>query len=344
MSVEVSAPPAVEFGKPRLLFRAPGTIDVGPGAQPGGIGAMSLSGDRLVFALPPTPDVFQLTLYDRSGKVMRTIGEPGQVSQPAFSPNGTKLAYLRDDVETGTVGIWTIDLETGRTTQVASDRYPKLAPTWSPDGSYIAYQSNRGTYTSIYRRKADGTGDEETLFRFTEGTLAVLLTDFSPDGQHVIFNDGGILGAAQLTGADPLARPEIEMLRDEYAVGFGRVSPDGRYIAYNSTESGNRLQMFVRPFDAGSATIAEQGKVQVTNDGLSGVKIWRGDGKEIFFVQGKPRSEEIHVMAVDIMAGPAVRVGAPKELFTVNATAGTTKFVSPDGEKFVFAIRQPAER
>jgi Tol biopolymer transport system component len=301
---------------------------------------MSLDGDRLVFALPPEPELQQLTMFDRSGKAIRTLGEPGLVAQPAFSPDGKRLAYLRHDADAGTVELWTIDLATGTAAKIASDKFQKVSPTWSPDGSYIAYQSNRGTYTGIYRRPADGAGDEEMLFRYTAGAIAGLLTDFSPDGQHIVFNDGGILAAAKLAGSDPLARKPIEMVREEYAAGFGRISPDGRYIAYNSTESGNRLQMFVRPFDAATATIAEQGKVQVTKDGLTGVKVWRADGKEIYFLQSDPRSNEIRVMEVEMTPGSVMQAGAPRVLFALkDAAAGTAKFISPGGEYFVFAVR-----
>ena len=341
MAVSVSTSPTLEFGKPKLLFKAPNTIPNGPNAAPGNLGSVSRDGERIVFSLPPAPRLQQLTMFDRTGKVVRTIGEPAQIGQPAFSPDGKKLAFVRNNIEAGNANIWTVDLENGKETQITNDSFPHNNPTWSPGGKHIAYQSNRGTYTSIYWRSSDG-GPEEMLFRYTPGA-GLGLTDFTPDGQHVLFDGGAILMAARLEGADPIARKAIEMSREEYEVGFGRVSPDGRYISYGSTESNNRIEIFIRPFDLAKAALADEGKVQATKDGPGGGNIWRNDGKEVFYARSEPGSEEVELKSVEVTPGPAVQVSEPKLLFKLRDVAGgNTKFISPDGQRFVFAIRQPA--
>ena len=342
MAVSVSTSPALEFGKPKLLFKAPNSIPNGPNAAPGNLGSVSRDGERVVFSLPPAPRLQQLTMLDRTGKILRTIGEPAQIGQPAFSPDGKKLAFIRNNLESGNANLWTADLETGKETQITNDSFPHNNPTWSPDGRHIAYQSNRGTYTSIYWRNSDGTGFEEMLFRYTPGA-GLLLTDFTPDGKYVLFDGGAILMAAPLAGSDPLARKAVEMSREEYEVGFVRVSPDGRYVSYGSNEVNNRLEIFIRPFNTASAALAAEGKVQATKDGPGGGNIWRNDGKEVFYVRTEPGSEEIEVKSVELTQGPAVRAGEPKLLFKLrDAVGGNTKFISPDGQRFVFAIRPPA--
>ena len=342
MAVSVSTSPTLEFGKPKLLFKAPNSIPNGPNAAPGNLGSVGRDGERVVFSLPPAPRLQQLTMLDRTGKIVRTIGEPAQVGQPAFSPDGKRLAFVRNNLEAGIANIWTVDLDTGKETQITNDSFPHNNPTWSPDGKHIAYQSNRPPYTSIYWRNSDGAGSEEMLFRYTPGA-GLGLTDFTPDGKYVLFDGGAILMAAPLTDSDPLARKAVEVSREEYEVGFARVSPDGRYVSYGSNEVDNRLEIFIRPFHAASATLAGEGKVQATRDGPGGGNIWRNDGKEVFYVRAEPGSEEIEVKSVEVTQEPAVRAGEPKLLFKLrDAAGGNTKFISPDGQRFVFAIRQPA--
>jgi dipeptidyl aminopeptidase/acylaminoacyl peptidase len=341
MAVSVSTAPALEFGKPKLLFKAPNSIPNGPNAAPGNLGSVSRDGERVVFSLPPAPRLQQLSMFDRTGKQVRTIGEPALIGQAAFSPDGKRLAFVRGNPDGGTANIWTMDLDTGKETQITNDAFPHNNPTWSPDSKHIAYQSNRGTYTSIYWRSSDGAGGEEMLFRYTPGA-GLQLTDFTPDGKHVLFDGGAILMAAPLTGSDPLARKATEMSREEYEVGFARVSPDGRYVSYGSNEVADRLEIFIRPFNAASAALAE-GKVQATKDGPGGGNIWRSDGKEVFYLRSEPGSEELEVKSVEIAAGTSLQVSEPKLLFKLReAAGGSTKFISPDGQRFVFAIRQPA--
>jgi len=180
------------------------------------------------------------------------------------------------------------------------------------------------------------------LFRYTPGA-GLGLTDFTPDGKYVLFDGGAILMAAPLTGSDPLARKAVEMSREEYEVGFARVSPDGRYVSYGSNEVNDRIELFIRPFNAASAALGEIGKVQATKDGPGGGNIWRNDGKEVFYVRAEPGSDEIEMKSIEVTLGSVVQVSDPKVLFKLkNVGGGNTKFISPDGQRFVFAIRQPA--
>jgi protease II len=132
------------------------------------------------------------------------------------------------------------------------------------------------------------------------------------------------------------------MSREEYEVGFVRVSPDGRYVSYGSDEVNDRPEIFIRPFNAATATLAQEGKVQATRDGPNGGNIWRNDGKEVFYLRSEPGSEELEVKSVEVALGPSLQVGEAKLLFKLrDAGGGDTKFISPDGQRFVFTIRQP---
>jgi len=191
---------------------------------------------------------------------------------------------------------------------------------WSPDGSQVLYVSSRtGGYNVILRKRSDGSGSEELLYRHTPGA-PVNLNDISPDGKFVTFASGGVIFVVPLTGTDPLARQAVEYLRDEYNNAFGRFSPDGRSIAYLSDESG-RSELYVRTFDPSSAIAPEQGKRRLTNDGASVAVSWRADGQEIYF--RKADLSESLIMAVDATSSAAgAPPAAPRFLFRTAGRRG----------------------
>src|SRR4029453_6624622 len=106
----------------------------------------------------------QLTVFDRHGAVVSRVGEPGSYSQAAFSPDGARLAVIKRDIDSDAQDVWTFDVETGKGRAITSDSTPDAAPVWSADGKSIAYVSVRENTNGIYRRAADGTGAEETLY------------------------------------------------------------------------------------------------------------------------------------------------------------------------------------
>jgi Tol biopolymer transport system component len=265
MAVSVSTSPAFEFGKPKLLFKAPDSIPIS--GTPGGYAGVSRDGQRFVFTVPPAPRLRQITVYDRAGKVVRTVGEPGLYDLPALSPDGTRVAVMRNDPVTNNLDIWSFDMKTGKGAPVTNDDSPDQTPIWSPDGKQILFASTPrgGSYSGIYRKAADGSGSAELLFRFTPGA-GLALTDVSPDGKFVTFSSGGAVFAVALTGADPLARKAIEYVRDEYNAFLGRFSPDSRFMAFVSDET-ERNQLWVRRFDATSGAAPAEGKWQLSKDG-----------------------------------------------------------------------------
>jgi Tol biopolymer transport system component len=145
MAVSVSTAPALEIGKPKVLFHPAEEIAVAPGSS-----SVSRDGERFVIAVPPSR-LRQLTILDRQGKVVKTVGDPGVYFQPAFSPDGSRVAVTRNDPKTGNNDIWTFDVATGKGYAVTNDVWPDNSPIWSADGKQIAYVSTREQYSGIYR-------------------------------------------------------------------------------------------------------------------------------------------------------------------------------------------------
>jgi Tol biopolymer transport system component len=346
MVVKVSTAPRVEFGKPTLLFRLSEAVTVNPRRA-----SVSRDGQRVVIAVPHAPVLQQITVFDRQGTVLSKVGEPGRYVQPAFSPDGTRVAVMRTDPREGDVDIWTFDVATGKGTPITNDTLPENAPIWSPDGSQVAYGSTRGTFSSIYRKAWDGTGNEERLFQYTPGAFLVL-TDWSADGKFLTFHDGcsGVLHVLPLGGdRKPLEREAMEWLRDEYNVAQARFSPDGRFIAYLSNEfktseeiESEIFEVYVRPFDASKADVSAGGvkAVQVSTAGAQGMIVWRQDGKELYYL-----TPDWEVMAVDVTTTPAFQAGTPRFLFKLpGSLVGNPqqwRNVSRDGQRFVFTMNVP---
>jgi Tol biopolymer transport system component len=331
MAIEVGTSPSAPFGKPRLLFRVPEAIPLFPGVM-----SISADGERMAVAVPP-PQLRQLTVFDRSGRIVNNVPQPGLYLQPGVSPDGSRAVVMKNDPQTGNQDIWTIDLTTGRGTAITNDTPPENAPIWSPDGKYVAYVSTRQGYAGIYRKPADGSGTEELLFRYTPGA-GMVLTDWSQDGKFLTFTTGALL----LVSLDPqqpaLDRKAIEWLREEYDVSQGRFSPDGRYLAFLSNEDdGETMEVYVRPFDARKPEAPAGPGVRISKNGALGMIFWRQDGKEMYFL-----TRDWEVMAVDLTTDPTFKAGTPTRLFKLpGPLVGNPrqwKSVSRDGQRFVFAM------
>jgi hypothetical protein len=273
----------------------------------------------------------QLTLFDRTGAIAARIGEPGLYAQAALSPDGNQIAVIRTDVESGYPDVWTFDVATGRGRGITFDKASDSAPLWSPDGKAIVYVSVRDTIPTVFRRAADGTGGEELVYRH-DTPAAVFLTDWSRDGRFLTFWSAQNLFILPLTGnREPLALGEGR---------GGRFSPDGRSLAYNTTEAGQagRFHAFVRPFDASTiGRAASTSARQVSQANALGGIAWRSDGNELYFLSQPPAPT---MMAVELTASAP---SAPRALFQlppgVGAPAQLSNISSPDGQRFVFAVQ-----
>jgi Tol biopolymer transport system component len=222
--------------------------------------------------------------------------------------------------------IWILDLARGTSTRLTFGHNSQSQPTWAPDGKTIFYASNDKGSSHIYAKAADGSGPERVIL---EGADSVELPEsFSPDGRYLVYlrripaNETGFhLWGLPLSG-DPKPFPIVQDTFDE---GAAAVSPDGKWMSYQSNESGRR-EIYITAFPSGGA------KWQVSSNGATAAR-WRKDGKELFFLDPAD-----NVVAVDVnTSGNAVRLGTPHNLF--QAVGIQREFgpfdVSADGKKFL---------
>ena len=335
MVADVTTAPAFSFTNRRVLFKSQSAV-------PEIVRYVSADGERFLVVPPPRgPQLQQLTIFDRTGKVLEKVGEPGLYSQPAFSPDGTRLLVVKNDIQTAQADYWTIELASGKQTRITNDTFGKPGALWSPDGSYIYFASNRAGDFSLYRKRSDGTGGEEFLYKHTPGAF-LGPNDISPDGKWLLCDGFGYVIAIPLTG-DTKSAKEVETLRDEFFTNVARISPDGKFLAYRSDEAEpERFEVYVRPFQAASAQVGD-GKWRLSKDGVMAMVHWRADGKEVFWRGQNLESPDMLVMSVDVETTPAVKVGTPKLLFKLpGPIGGNLGNISRDGQRFVFAVNVSA--
>src|SRR5262249_24941165 len=194
-----------------------------------------------------------------------TVGQPGRYGNIRFSPDGKRLLVEKIDSDTGFNNIWVYEIATGKATRITNETQPINTPVWSRDGKQIAYSLFKDSYSSVYSRAADGTGEAQLVFRYTPGA-GVGLSDWSPDGKFLTFSTGVLLMIPVQSQAKPLDRKALEWLREDYEAFDARFSPDGKALAFLSNEIDVRtMQLYVRPFDSNKPQTPAGPAVQVTN-------------------------------------------------------------------------------
>jgi Tol biopolymer transport system component/predicted Ser/Thr protein kinase len=275
--------------------------------------------------------VQQLTWFDRTGKVLTTVGAPGRLVGLNISPDGNRFAVHRHDAEGADVWVYEdSDRAAMRLTFDASQ--DNGMPVWSPDGKRIVFQSLRNGKWGLYEKNSDGSGADTLLI---ESERLQVPMAWSPDGQSiasVVLNlPTTHLSLLRLTGE----RSATPLQVSKVGGNFPQISPDGKWLAFMSTESGNP-HIYVQPFPQGA------GKWQVSTGAYGSFPRWRGDGKELFYVTGVDQGE---VMSVAVNgSGSSFVSGTPAALFKPgNYGAGApghrgnffTYAVSPDGQRFL---------
>jgi Tol biopolymer transport system component len=274
----------------------------------------------------------QLTWYNRQGEIAGRPGEPGPYGTMKVSPDGSKAVVVENDPrQRGNADLWIVDLTSGASTRFTFDPGTDSQPVWSPDGRYVAWMSNRGGKWGLYRKAADGSGDDELLASM-DGLSN--LTDWTHNG-FLIFTLGGNLRALPLNLDASGNRTPVPVMQSTGRERGAYVPPDNRWIAYMSSETG-RDEIYVQPFSAGGNKAS--GKWMVSR-GSRGMARWRGDSKELMFLNG-----EGEVVAVDVAPGPAFQASAPKKLFQMplellsNQNPGTQADATRDGQRLLLVM------
>jgi Tol biopolymer transport system component len=271
----------------------------------------------------------QLTLFDREGRVIDTVGDRNTMYVPRFSPDESRIATDITDPVTGNVDIWIYELRRGIRTRLTFDSVMSIAPVWSPDGNRVAFTSDRDNKWGIYTKDVSGARPAELLLEIPEDTYAI---DWSPDGRYISYivpDSSGIddIGILEL-GKDSVVRRFTETVFDEDTPRF---SQDGRWLAYVSNESGDR-EVYVVPFPNPT------GKWQISLTG-GGFPCWSADGKEIYYLDN---SDRIVVADVD-GSGTSFKIGEVRPLFEARGyRTGLVYDATDDGERFVVNLLEGA--
>ncbi|MEP6707320.1 MAG: protein kinase [Pyrinomonadaceae bacterium] len=273
----------------------------------------------------------QLTWFDRSGKPLSVLGDLALYSNLRLSPDGKRLTVNITDPQTGLSDIWLYEVARGLKTRFTFDPSEERGAVWSPDGSRIVFASNRKGNFDLYQKATSVVGSEELLLESNANKFA---SSFSPDGRFLLHSTADPKAKLDLWVL-PLEgdRKPFPYLTTEFAETAGQFSPNGRWIAYSSDESG-RNEIYVAPFPS------PVGKRQISTAGGSAPK-WRGDGKEIFY-----RAAENKLMAVEVNGeGASLEVGAVWALFEARPGGpGNVYDVTADGQRFLVntALEQKA--
>jgi serine/threonine protein kinase/Tol biopolymer transport system component len=281
----------------------------------------------LVYQTGKGHTVSALRWIDRKGAVIGSVGDPAQFfngGYPEISPDGTRATAAVIDLRTGTSDVWLVDLIRGTRSRFTSGPGDKFAPTWSPDGSRIAYNVSNpaGGGYDVAVKSTSGSGAQELLRSDRVEWQAP--NGFSPDGRFLILQkrkgERDDLFALPLTGDRTLHPIAVSDALET----SGQFSPDGRYVAYVSDESG-RDEIYVTAFPGKSD------HWQVSQNGGMEPR-WRKDGKELFFFAPDNR-----LMAAEVKSGgPPFEVGAIQPLFQARMMGLAYRYdVSQDGQRFL---------
>ena len=277
-------------------------------------------------------DQVQLAWLDRKGGQIGTVGAPGDYGQIALSPDGRNVALEIRDAE-GHYDLWVMDVTRGVTSRVTASPGDERDPVWSPDGRALAFCARRNGAADL-RRKGLRASDPETVV--ADSPDEDIPEFWSRDGRTLVFIRRTAVDAKSVWALRLEGDGEAELvLNTGFHVDEPQLSPDGRWLAYVSRESG-RNEVYVEPFRR------EGDRVRVSVEG-GGQPKWRGDGKELFYTTPNNR-----LMAVEVRAGgERLEVSLPTSLFEIRGLQGTDfddYAVSSDGRRFLAKLPVQEDR
>jgi serine/threonine protein kinase/Tol biopolymer transport system component len=298
------------LGEPRALGPGRSTSSFA-GAPPG-----SVSRNGIIAQRHRTDTPAGLAWYGRTGLRLAAVPMPaGQYGELSLSPEGSHAALSRVSSEGGT-DIWTVNLSNGVVSRLTTDQPFCEIPRWSRDGRWITYSSFTRPFRNLYRKLASGAGEPRLYLEgkssFTEPAC------WTPDGRYFVFRDLDPVTGEDIWALDELGdKQPFPVMHSRYHEEDASLSPDGRWLAFRSNESG-RAELYIQSFPVPDA------KVRVSQEGAGagsrspfGVAQWRKDGRELTFVAG----DGVTVMSVPIEGVEPLRLGSPHALFRLPSTS-----------------------
>ena len=268
-----------------------------------------------------------MMLFDATGKQVGSLGDPAPYYGPQFSPDGKRLAYHLIDPRTGKADIWIQDIASGGRTRLTVDAVRSMWPVWSRDGAQVAYVSTRSGKPVVYVKAANGMAVEQKVW---EPAIAAIATDWTIDSKALIVQERASkmkwrLAVFPLGGGGP---SQLLVEVQGANVRGARLSPNGRWIAYQSDESG-KDEIYISPFPK------PVGRLQISVAG--GIEPrWRRDGKELFYFSPDGK---LTAAALNEKNG-LLEAASVRDLYQTKAVPGTTDSydVTPDGNRFLVNV------
>jgi eukaryotic-like serine/threonine-protein kinase len=269
-----------------------------------------------------------LTWMDRSGKILGRLNEPGTMANPTISPLGNRVAVDISDEKTNNIDIWIQSTAAQGNSRFTFDPAQEdVIGVWSRDGSTIAYRMTNSEGTTLCLKSASGLEREKKRYTAAASVADIFPNSWSLDNQQILCTEqrpgGESLVLLPVSGGEP-----TPFLNSKASNANGQISPDGKWAAYASDESGN-WEIYVSSFPGA------QGKWQVSRGGGTEPR-WRADGKEIFYIAATGE-----LMAVPVNADATFVTGSPLPLFQVHGRASIsntdifTYDVAKDGQRFL---------
>jgi WD40 repeat protein len=271
-------------------------------------------------------DVTELVWLDGQGKELTRLSEAAEYLGPVLSPEGKRIAFARDDPIDTTHDIWLLDISRGTVSRFTfTDAANEDNPVWSPDGKQLAFRSDRGGTVKLSRRPAVGPDYDEVLLESPNPKSAL---SWSRDGQFLLYREQGAATRWDLWVLPLSGSPKpIPFAASPFNEASGQFSPNGRWIAYESDETGRR-EIYVQRFPPTAD------KWQVSTHG-GRLPRWRPDGRGLFFV-----ALDQKLMRVQLTPGPAFDAGVPRAVFDFHGfgESYTTYTPTPDGRFLINRI------
>lgn len=267
----------------------------------------------------------QLTWFDRAGQPLGTIGPVEEFLGVRLSPDGRTIAVTRVDPSLNTPDIWMLDVDRAVFSRFTFDPWLDVSPVWSSDGQRVLFSSSRLGRLQIFHRAATGGVVEQPLVR---PPASIYPDDVTPDGRSLVYSTDPVDGRYDIGLLRLSDLQTSTLLATRFNESQARLSPDGRWMAYRSDETG-RDEIFVREFAGGAVT------VQVSSQG--GIEAaWRGDGKELYFL-----SPDDRIMSVRMnVTGARIEASAPASLFQARTAGARLPYLTHyaatvDGRRFL---------